>query len=76
MLELYGTSWCTYTAELREELQWRGEQFVEYDVERDEHALTRMLALCDGDPTVPVLADGGQVLQVGYNGRGCHAGSP
>lgn len=76
MLELYGTAWCVYTAELREELQWRGEQFVEYDVERDERALTRMLALCDGDATVPVLADGGRVLQVGYHGRGCHAGSP
>ena len=76
MLELYGTAWCAYTAELREELEWRGERFVEYDVERDAAALTRMLGLCHGDRTVPVLAEGERVLQVGYNGRGCHASSP
>lgn len=74
MLELYGTASCPYTAQLRENLEWRREQFVEYDVERDQSALQRMLKLRGGDRTVPVLADGDVVLQVGYEGRGCYAG--
>lgn len=74
MLELYGTSSCPYTAQLREELEWRHAQFVEYDVDLDPEALLRMLALSGGDRTVPLLADEGRVLQVGYEGRGCYAG--
>ena len=74
MLELYGTSSCPYTAQMREDLQWRGEPFVEYDVERDAQALARMLQLCGGDRTVPVLAEDGRVVCVGYEGRGCYAG--
>ncbi len=74
LLELYGTAGCPYTAHLREDLEWRHEQFVEYDVEQDPDALVRMLLLCDGNHTVPVLVDDGRVVQVGYEGRGCYAG--
>jgi glutaredoxin 3 len=73
MLELYGTASCPYTAQLRDDLQWRRQAFVEYDVERDQEALERMLQLCGGERTVPVLADGERVVQVGYEGRGCYA---
>jgi mycoredoxin len=75
MLELYGTTSCPYTAQLRDDLTWRGETFVEYDVERDAAALKRMLALCEDNRTVPVLIDGDRVVQIGYEGRGCYAGS-
>lgn len=74
MLELYGTSSCPYTAQLREDLQWRGVEFTEYDVERDAGAYRRLMNLSHGDRTVPVLAENGRVLQVGYEGRGCYAG--
>jgi glutaredoxin 3 len=74
MLELYGTSSCPYTAQLREELQWRRAEFTEYDVERDAQAYRRLLKLAHGDRTVPLLAQDGRVLQVGYEGRGCYAG--
>lgn len=74
MLELFGTASCPYTAQLREDLQWRGRPFVEYDVDRDANALQRMLGLCGGDRTVPVLVDENRVVQVGYEGRGCYAG--
>ncbi len=74
MLELYGTASCPYTAQLREELEWRGRQFVEYDVERDRAALARMLEISGGDRTVPVLAEGDRLVQKGYEGRGCYAG--
>jgi len=70
--ELYGTKSCPYTAELREDLEFRGIDFVEYDVENDRDALRRMSALCDGAAPVPVLVDDGCVAQVGYGGRSCY----
>jgi glutaredoxin len=69
--ELYGTASCPYTQEMREWLEWRGNDFVEYDVERDPAARERMRVL-DGSPrTVPVLVEEGRVVQVGWQGRGC-----
>jgi len=74
MLELYGTATCPYTAELREDLEFRGRDFVEYDVDNDAEALRRMAALAAGGgaAAVPVLVEDGRVLQVGYNGRSCY----
>ena len=74
MLELYGTATCPYTAELREDLEFRGRDFVEYDVDDDADALRRMTALASsgGAAAVPVLVEDGRVLQVGYNGRSCY----
>lgn len=74
MLELFGTAACPFTAQLREDLEWRHENFIEYDVEDDAIALARMLDLCDGDRTVPVLVEAGRVIQVGYDGRVGYAG--
>jgi glutaredoxin 3 len=71
-LELYGTRSCPYTAELREDLEFRGVDFVEYDVEDDRDALRRMSALCGGTAAVPVLVEEGRVAQVGYGGRSCY----
>lgn len=73
-LELFGTRSCPFTAELREDLEWRGVTFVEYDVEVDVGALERMLALTHGQRTVPVLVEGGKVKQIGWQGRGCVVG--
>lgn len=73
-LELYGTRSCQFTAELREELDWRGTPFVEYDVESDAAALQRFLQLAAGNRTVPLLVEDGKILQTGYNGRGCVVG--
>jgi len=70
-LELYGTKGCPYTAELRDDLEFRGRAFVEYDVEQDAAALARMRALCAGAGAVPVLVEDGAVVQVGYGGRSC-----
>ena len=74
MLELFGTTTCPYTAELREDLEFRGRDFVEYDVERDADALRRMTALVGsgGAAAVPVLVEDGCLLQIGYNGRSCY----
>jgi glutaredoxin 3 len=70
-LELYGTPDCPYTRDMREWLELRGSAFVEYDVEVDRTARARMRALVGTQRTVPVLVEDGEVVQVGWQGRGC-----
>jgi glutaredoxin len=69
--ELYGTAGCPHTQEMREWLEWRGCEFVEYDVEADADARGRMRALAGAGRTVPILVEDGKVTQVGWQGRGC-----
>jgi mycoredoxin len=70
-LELYGTKGCPYTQEMREWLEWKGTEFVEYDVEADAEARERMRAVANGQRTVPILIEGEKVIQIGWQGRGC-----
>lgn len=70
-LELYGTKTCQYTQEMREWLEWKGTDFIEYDVEINAAARERVRALVNGQRTVPVLIDGDKVIQIGWQGRGC-----
>ena len=72
--ELFGMASCPYTQEMREFLEWRGEEFVEYDVENDAGARARMLQLANGQRTVPVLIEDGKLQQIGWQGRGCIVG--
>jgi glutaredoxin 3 len=69
--ELFGTASCPFTQELRDWLEWKGRDFIEFDVETDRDALKRMQALTGGQRTVPVLVENGKVVQVGWQGRGC-----
>ena len=68
---LYAASGCPYSEAAREDLEWRGVDFVEHDVEKDGEALDRMLQLTGGDRTVPVIFEEGKPVQVGWMGRGC-----
>ena len=70
-VELYSTVGCPYSAAAREDLEWRGVNFVEFDVERDREAYERMLELSGGNRTVPVISEEGKPVQVGWMGRGC-----
>jgi glutaredoxin len=70
-LELFGTARCPYTQEMREWLEWKRSDFVEYDVETDSAARQRMAVLAAGQRSVPVLVEDGRVLQVGWQGRSC-----
>jgi glutaredoxin 3 len=70
-IELYTTAGCPYSEAAREDLEWRGVHFIEYDVERDEEARGRMLELTGGNRTVPVIFEEGRPVQVGWMGRGC-----
>ena len=70
-LELFGTKSCPYTQEMREWLEWKGAEFIEYDVEADGVARDRMRNLSNGQRTVPMLVEGDKVVQIGWQGHGC-----
>jgi glutaredoxin 3 len=70
-VELYSTAGCPYSDAAREDLEWRGADFVEYDVERDRDAYERMLELTGGNRTVPVISEEGKPVRIGWMGRGC-----
>ena len=74
LFELYGSPACPYTTEMREWLEWRRAEFVEYDVDADSEARDRMNLLSGGQRTIPVLVEAGKVVQVGWQGRGCVVG--
>jgi glutaredoxin len=73
-VELYGTSTCPYTRDMREWLEMRRTDFVEYDVETDRVARERLRSVAGAQRTVPVLVEDGAVVQVGWQGRGCVIG--
>jgi mycoredoxin len=75
MLELYGAASCPYTAQLRDDLDFRGRTFTEYDVEADDAARLRLRALSGGG-AVPVLVENERVVQIGYEGRSCYVDAP
>ncbi|HZW79965.1 MAG TPA: Uxx-star family glutaredoxin-like (seleno)protein [Candidatus Deferrimicrobiaceae bacterium] len=70
-LELFGTARCPHTQEMREWLEWKRSDFVEYDVEADAAALQRMRELATGQRAVPVLVEDGKVIQIGWQGHSC-----
>ena len=70
-LELFGTARCPHTAEMRDWLEFRRQDFVEYDVEADSEARQRMRELTGGQRSVPILIEDGKVSQVGWQGRCC-----
>ncbi len=70
-LELFGTARCPHTAEMRDWLEFRRKEFVEYDVEVDPDARQRMRELTGGQRSVPILMEDGKVSQVGWQGRCC-----
>lgn len=70
-VELYTAAGCEHSDAAREDLEWRGVDFVEYDVERDREAYARMLEITGGNRTVPVMVEEDKPVQVGWMGRGC-----
>jgi glutaredoxin 3 len=70
-VELYTAAGCEFSEAAREDLEWRGVDFVEYDVEKDPEARERMFGITGGNRTVPVIVEEGKPAQIGWMGRGC-----
>ncbi len=75
VLEVYATRTCPHCAELRDRLEFDGVEYVEYDVETDADARARLIRFVGSNALVPVLVEGGRVVQIGVAGRGCYVGS-
>ena len=69
--ELYGTARCPHTQEMRDWLEFRRCDFVEYDVDADPIARRRLRALENGQRNVPLLVEDGTVVEIGWQGRSC-----
>jgi glutaredoxin len=71
ILELYGAARCPFTQELRDWLEWTGQDFVEYDVDADPVARSRCRSLSGGQRSVPVLVENDKVVSIGWQGQAC-----
>ena len=69
--ELFGARSCPYTREMREWLEWKGYDYIEYDVEADRGARDRMIVISGGQRIVPLLAENDSAVQIGFRGCGC-----
>ena len=49
-------------------LEWKGREFVEYDVEADPRRARPHARFSGGQRTVPVLVEDGKVVQIGWQG--------
>jgi glutaredoxin 3 len=56
---------------MRDWLEFRRCEFVEYDVEADPVARRHMRELEGGQRNVPLLVEDGKVVEVGWQGRSC-----
>jgi glutaredoxin 3 len=56
---------------MREWLEWRRKDFIEYDVDKDATARRRLRELSRGQSSVPVLVEDDKILRVGWEGRTC-----
>jgi glutaredoxin len=74
-LELFATKTCPYCAEVRDRLELDSLDYVEYDVEADDGARSRLAEMLGASIMVPVLVEDGRVTQVGVAGRGCYVGN-
>jgi mycoredoxin len=74
-LELFVTKSCPYCAQVREQLDWDGREYLEYDIEIDDAARARLMELVGVGAMVPVLVEDERVVQVGVSGHGCYVGS-
>lgn len=70
-VQFYTAPGCPYSDSAREDLEWRGVDFVEHDVEQDREAYDRMLQLSGGKRTVPVIVEEDGSVRVGWMGQGC-----
>lgn len=71
--ELFGSSDCPYTREMRDWLEWKGRDFTEFDVSTDSEALERLKAVT-GQSSVPALLEDGKTVMIGWQGRACFVG--
>ena len=69
-VKIYTKPGCPYCAKAREHYDERGIAFKEFNAQDNLTYRKEMLAISDGDPTVPVIVEDGVLKQIGWEGRG------
>lgn len=67
---IYTKPGCPYCAKAREHYTREGIAFDEKNAQDNMEYRREMLDYSDGDPTVPVIVENGQLKQIGWEGRG------
>ena len=67
---IYTKPGCPYCAKAREFYNERGIAFEDRNAQDNLVYRKQMLAISDGDPTVPVIVENGKLKQIGWEGRG------
>jgi glutaredoxin len=65
IVEIYETSWCVYCKKAKQFFRSKGIEFAAYDIEKDENAARRMMALTS-KKAVPFVVINGHGIQ-GYS---------
>ena len=69
-VKIYTKPGCPHCAKAREFYTQQGIAFQEFNAQDNMKFRKEMLAISDGDPTVPVIVENGRLKQIGWEGRG------
>jgi len=67
---IYTKPGCPYCAKAREHYTQHGIAYEDRNAQDNMDYRKEMLAFSDGDPTVPVIVENGQLKEIGWQGRG------
>jgi glutaredoxin 3 len=67
---IYTKPGCPYCAKARDHYTQHGIAFEDRNAQDNMDYRKEMLAFSDGDPTVPVIVENGQLKEIGWQGRG------
>ncbi len=70
MLIIYTKPGCPYCAKARDHYTAAGIAFEDRNAQDNPRFRKEMMALTGGDRTVPVIAEAGNLKQIGWEGRG------
>ena len=69
-VKIYTKPGCPYCQKAREFYTGKGIPFEDLNAQDNLEYRKEMLAASDGDPTVPVIVEDGNLKQIGWEGRG------
>ncbi len=67
---IYTKPGCPYCAKAREHYTKHGIPFEDRNAQDNLEYRAEMLAISNGDPTVPTIVEDGKLKQIGWEGRG------
>ena len=67
---IYTKPGCPYCAKAREFYNQQAISFEEKNAQDNLDFRKEMLGFSNGDPTVPVIVENGELKQIGWDGRG------